>query len=237
MASLTSFRPYATALSCEILEEDLVHHFNLAGQLEVVYRACRVPPCRSLPGRLHARSAGSRQQSPDLHRSWTGSLANRIKSSLMNPGPATISGPVISAIMASTCPKKPARGIGFRPFAASRGDRDYTFRTVLAQPEEFCLPFLHGQDMDHSVHRGLYRPLNSFEIDGPPLFYNGNFIAGFHVDRVICSGIHAMLDDSGEPEPDPMFGKLDTINPDAEPEPGAFLPSPALFYRKRCQHS
>ena len=41
--------------------------------------------------------------------------------------------------------------------------------------------------------------------------------------------INAMLDDSGEPEPDPVFGKLDTINPDAEADLAVFPPSPADF--------
>jgi hypothetical protein len=39
---------------------------------------------------------------------------------------------------------------------------------------------------------------------------------------MICSGINSMLDNPGEPEPDPMFGKLNPINPDTEPDRSLF---------------
>jgi hypothetical protein len=39
---------------------------------------------------------------------------------------------------------------------------------------------------------------------------------------MICSGVDTMFYYSGEPEPDPLFGKLNPINPDAEPDGSLF---------------
>ena len=48
---------------------------------------------------------------------------------------------------------------------------------------------------------------------------------------MICSGINSMLDDSGEPEPDPMFGKLNPLYPDAEPDRSFFCLLRPYFIR------
>ncbi len=51
------------------------------------------------------------------------------------------------------------------------------------------------------------------------------------IDRVICSGIHTMFNDPGEPEPDAVFGKLNPVYPDAEPDRPLFCLLRSYFIR------
>ena len=74
------------------------------------------------------------------------------KSSLIKPGPAMISGPDISAMYPMTWSKKAVQVVALAAFAASGGNGNDTFGTILAEPEQFCLALFKGQDMDNPVH-------------------------------------------------------------------------------------
>jgi len=85
---------------------------------------------------------------------------------------------------------------------------------------------LDGQDVDNPGDRGLHCPVDPFEIDGTPLFDNGDFKAGLGVARVIAP---VSTPDSMTPVSRrrmPCFGKLNPFNPDAKPHRPLLWPSP-----------
>ena len=114
--------------------------------------------------------------------------------------------------------EKSGAGIGLRSFAAAGGDRDHALGAVLPEPEEFGLPFLDGQDMDNPVHGRFHCPFHPFKVQRAPLPDHGDLKPGLDIDGMVRPGIHAMLDDPGEAEADAVLGKLDPLDPDAEPD-------------------